>query len=105
MKRLLYAGLLLCAACTGPETFRAGTYVKHAESEYSIADDTLTITDDKQVIRHVAYTKKSDGSRHHLVQNERASWDKDVLIIDRTGAKLRFTAAGLQLGNSLYTRL
>ena len=106
------AGLvLLFAACTHSQrmtNFIPGIYVNHAESAYSIADDTLIITDDYQVTRRSTY-HRTDGQPRHLVKHFNGIWDesKQVLTLAQTGTLLFFRPAEkmLLLGNSIYRKI
>jgi len=57
MKNLLFIALLL-AACQSKN--HDGTYVNHSESQFSIADDTLIISD-TLVINRTGYQKIRNG--------------------------------------------
>ncbi|HVW94398.1 MAG TPA: hypothetical protein VHA56_00350 [Mucilaginibacter sp.] len=97
---------LLLAACHSRE-LSPGTYVNHAESDFSVADDTLIIQADRRVIRHTGYYRKTDKVPHHLDRSFTGVWDgeKQTLTISKTGAVIQFRDSGLVMGNSLYRKL
>jgi hypothetical protein len=114
MRTLLKIMLLpisLWAACTNhPKTgFTAGTYVNHAESAYSVADDTLMITNDYQVARRTTYHRTNDSQPRHLTKHFNGVWDesKQVLTLTQTGTVLLFRPAEktLLLGTSIYRKI
>lgn len=99
----------LWAACTNvkkTQDFVPGTYVNHAESKYSIADDTLVITPDYQVTRHTTYNRR-DGVPRKLVKHFTGVWDagKQTLELTQTGTLLLFRPGELILGNNIYRKL
>jgi hypothetical protein len=110
MRNLIFAGLLsLVVACTSKKIdFAAGTYVNHAESEYSVADDTLIIATDYHVTRRTTY-HRTGGQPRHLVKQFNGVWDenKKMLTLTQTGTQLLFRPAEkiLLLGNSVYHQL
>lgn len=113
MRTLLKIMLLpisLWAACTNQQKsgFTPGTYVNHAESAYSAADDTLIITGDYQVTRRTKY-HRTNGQARHLAKHFNGVWDeqKQVLSLTQTGTVLLFRPAEktLLLGNSIYRKL
>jgi len=113
MKTVLKIMLLpisLWAACTNHPTtaFTAGTYVNHAESAYSVADDTLIITNDYQVARRTSY-HRTNSQPQHLLKHFNGVWDesKQVLTLTQIGTVLLFRPAEktLLLGNSIYRKI
>ena len=111
MKRILFAGLLLImAACTQSKVTNsiAGIYVNHAESAYSIADDTLIIAKDYRITRRTTFKRKG-GMSQHKVKNYTAVWDesKQALQITQNGTLLLFRPDEnkLLIENSEYRKL
>jgi hypothetical protein len=110
MRKLLFASLLLLAAACTTKTkdFIAGVYVNHAESTYSVADDTLIITSNYRVTRRTTY-HRTGGQPQRLVKQFTGVWDenKQVLTLTQTGTLLLFRPAenALLLGNSTYRKL
>lgn len=93
-----------------------GTYTNHAQSVYSIADDTLTITATASdnvftVIRGTAYrriTNNKPDSLQHQFRRWPATWDSQQkqLMILQTGSIFSFPDAhSLLYGNSVYQKL
>ncbi|EHQ24626.1 hypothetical protein [Mucilaginibacter paludis] len=113
MKTILKIILLpisLWTACTSNKTtgFTPGTYVNHAESTYSVADDTLKISADYQITRRTTY-HRTNGQPKHLTKHFTGVWDenKQVLTLTQTGTVLLFRPAEktLLLGNSIYRKI
>jgi hypothetical protein len=110
MKNLIFAGLLsVMAACNQNNNhFVAGTYVNHAESQYSVADDTLIIAGDYRVTRRTTY-HRTGGQPRHLRKQFNGVWDenKKVLTLTQTGTQLLFRPAEktLLLDNSTYHQI
>ncbi len=108
--KFLLLPISLWAACTNHQStaFTSGTYVNHAESAYSVADDTLIITSDYQVTRRTSY-HRTNGRPQHLVKRFNGVWDenKQVLTLTQTGTVLLFRPAEktLLLGNSTYRKI
>jgi hypothetical protein len=125
MKRLFSIVLLpvsLWAACTNKQQqlkdFIPGTYVNHAQSEYSVADDTLIIKADAltensyQVTRKTGFSRVRNGQlqpAEHKAKVFTAVWDdgKQTLQITQNGIMLLFQPGGHQLmvQNSKYRKL
>jgi hypothetical protein len=122
MKTLIFmAGLaMFLAACTQSQKVAnsiPGIYVNHAESAYSIADDTLVIaenggTNNYQVTRKTTYQRKADNklrAPQHKVKNYTAVWDQDkqTLQITQNGTILLFRPDEnkLLIENSEYRKL
>ena len=106
---LLSAGLWTgCTTNNKVQNFIPGTYVNHAESVYSVADDTLIITQDYQVTRRTTY-HRTDGKPRRLEKHFNGLWDegKQVLTLTQTGTVLLFRPSDktLLLGNSIYRKL
>src|ERR1700677_763799 len=64
---MILSPLILLAACSSPQKqvkdFIPGTYVNHAQSAYSIADDTLVIKVDPLTEDHYQVTRKTGFRR------------------------------------------
>lgn len=89
MKQLLFiAGLaIVLAACNNDQKsadFIPGTYVNQAQSEYSVANDTLIITPAKNteniylLTRKTGYRRITDGKvqqLQHVVKRLTGTWD------------------------------
>jgi hypothetical protein len=93
-----------------------GAYTNHAESAYSIADDTLTITATASetvftVVRRTAFRRIVNGkpdSLQHQFRRWPATWDtqQKQLMILQTGAIFSFPDRhSLLYGNSVYRKL
>lgn len=122
MRTLIFiAGLaMLFAACTQSQKVAnsiPGTYVNHAESAYSVADDTLIISENGgsnnyQVTRKTTYQLKANNKLQppqHKVKNYTAVWDKDkqTLQVTQNGTILLFRPDEnkLLIENSEYRKL
>jgi hypothetical protein len=113
MKTLFFIGglAMLFAACTHSQRvadFIPGIYVNHAESAYSIADDTLVITKDYRITRRTTFRRKG-GMPQHKVKNYTAVWDsgKQTLQLTQNGTILMFRPDEnkLLIENSEYRKL
>ncbi|MDB5159559.1 MAG: hypothetical protein JWR50_4266 [Mucilaginibacter sp.] len=123
MKTLLKIMLLpisLWAACTNTKTtnFIPGTYVNHAESAYSIADDTLVITaapqnpNSYQVTRKTAFSRKVANQLQppeHKLKSFMTIWDADKqsLQLTQNGTVILFQPDNntLRVENSEYRKI
>ena len=122
MKTLIFiAGLaMLFAACTQSQKVAnsiPGTYVNHAESAYSVADDTLIISENGgsnnyQVTRKTTYQRKANNKlqpSQHKAKSYAAVWDKDkqTLQLTQNGTVLLFrpNENKLLIENSEYRKL
>jgi len=126
MKTLIVKIMLLpisfLAACTSKSKqvieFIPGTYVNHAQSEYSIADDTLQIIPDAstgnsyQISRKTGFRRILNGKlqpEEHQVKSFNGLWDeqKQILQITQNGIILIFQPEGnkLFIQNSEYRKL
>jgi hypothetical protein len=120
--KIMLLPISLWAACTNSNHkvthFIAGTYVNHAQSEYSIADDTLLITQDQQnpnsyhITRKTGYQRIKDGKpgpAEHKAKTFTGLWDKgkQTLQITQNGIILLFQPDQnkLLIENSMYTKL
>jgi len=119
MKKLILstiaiAGILVaCHQINGNNI--TGTYINHAESPFSVADDTLLIGKTGSdniyaVTRKTGYYRIIKGkpdSLRHLSKKMTGTWDEQQqhLVILQTGSNFTFTANGnLFYGNSEYRK-
>lgn len=125
MKNLAFTTLailgLLSACSSGSEavtSFIPGTYVNQAQSEFSIANDTLVIEQAKNtdniylITRKTGYRRIADGKvqqLQHQVKHWTGTWDtqKQLMQIMQTGNTLIFQPDKNNLlnGNSEYWKL
>lgn len=120
--RTMLLPISLWAACTNAShrviNFIPGTYVNHAQSEYSIADDTLLITQDQQnpnsyhITRRTGFQRIEDGKpgrEERKAKTFTGLWDagKQTLQITQNGIILLFQPDQnkLLIENSTYTKL
>jgi len=120
--KIMLLPISLWAACTSKQQqikdFIPGTYVNHAKSEYSVADDTLVINADAltetgyQVTRKTGFSRILNGKpgpEQHQVKSFTGIWDeqKQTLQITQNGILLLFQpgANGLEVQNSKYKKL
>lgn len=119
---ILLAGCLGIAACdiatNKVKDFIPGSYVSSAQSEFSIANDTLVISADPEAVNIYTITRKT-GYRllvngkptalHHKVKRYTATYNKDsgLLTVLQTGKVIRFVPDKQMLinGNSQYRKL
>ena len=115
---LLLLPLLFLAACSSKDSqtgFIPGTYVNQAQSEYSVANDTLIITEAEHteniylITRKTAYRRIREGKllpQHFQVKRLTGTWDpqKQLLQIMQNGTLISFLPEQnkLQIGNSEY---
>jgi hypothetical protein len=118
--KIMLLPISLWAACTNNKTtnFIPGTYVNHAGSAYSIADDTLVINsfpktaNSYQVRRRTTFWRK-DGNKmqapKHQVKNYTAIWDesKQSLQLMQNGTLILFQPGAKQLTveSSVYRKI
>jgi hypothetical protein len=111
----------LSACSSGSEaviSFIPGTYVNQAQSEFSVANDTLVIEQAKNtdniylIIRKTGYRRITDGKvqqLQHQVRHWTGTWDiqKQLMQIMQTGNTLIFQPDKNNLlnGNSEYWKL
>lgn len=114
----IFCGLLALAltACNsgGSGNNFSGTYVNHAESEFSIADDTLVIahTDGEHFIIHrkTGFRELNEQGKSGKPQYEREEWPAvydpktGILTESRKGRVLSLAQGTLILENSPYRR-
>lgn len=106
--KIMLLPISLWAACTNPKKDRdlvPGTYVNHAQSDYSVADDTLLIGSDYKVVRYTTFQRKG-GQPQHLTKSFTGVWDanKQTLELTQTGTLILFRPGELILGNSIYRK-
>jgi len=116
------AAISLLAACnSGGSTvtsFIPGTYVNQAQSEFSVANDTLVITQAKNtdniylIVRKTGYRRITDGKLgqlQHQVKRWTGTWDvqKQLMQVMQTGNTLIFQPDKNNLinGSSEYWKL
>jgi hypothetical protein len=110
--------LAACSHSPSATNFIPGTYVNHAQSAYSIADDTLVIKPDVlkenryQVTRKTGFSRVLNGQlqpAEHQLKVFNAVWDeqKQILQITQNGITLLFQPGANQLmvQNSKYRKL
>ena len=112
---LAIAGILVACHSISSNTL-TGTYTNHAESQFSIADDTLYIAKTASdniytVTRNTSYRRIVNGkpdSLRHLSKKMTGTWDeqKQQLVILQTGSIFTFPPDGKSLlyGNSQYSK-
>ena len=125
MKNLAFTALailgLLSACGSGSEaiiSFIPGTYVNQAQSEFSVANDTLVIETAKNtdniylITRKTGYRRITDGKvqqLQHQVKHWTGMWDtqKQILQVMQTGNTLIFQPDKHNLlnGSSEYRKL
>jgi hypothetical protein len=120
MKTLIKIMLLpisLWTACTNHKTtnFIPGIYVNHAQSAYSIADDTLVITLNQgnyTLIRRTGFCRIKDGKpqpAEHKTKSFTGIWDnqKQTLQITQNGILVQFRPGenDLLIENSVYHKI
>jgi recombinational DNA repair ATPase RecF len=120
LSMLAIAGIL--AACHSIDNslreFIPGTYVNQAQSEFSVANDTLVITQAKStdniylITRKTGYRRITDGKMQelqHQVKRLTGEWDsqKQMIQIMQTGNTLIFQPEKNNLlnGSSEYRKL
>ncbi|HEY8929592.1 MAG TPA: hypothetical protein VIM55_10405 [Mucilaginibacter sp.] len=112
---LAVAGILTACHSINSRTV-AGNYINHAQSQFSIADDTLVIEpagaeNIYHVTRKTGYRRIMNGeldSLRHLLKKMTGTWDesKQQMVILQTGSIFTFTQDGKHLlyGESDYTK-
>lgn len=113
------AGILVaCHSISHDQSFIPGTYVNQAQSEFSVANDTLVITQAKNtdniylITRKTGYRRITNGrlqSLQHQVKHWTGMWDnqKQLMQILQTGNTLTFQPGQNSLlnGSSIYGKL
>lgn len=110
--------LVACHSINNDQSFIPGTYVNQAQSEFSVANDTLIITQAKNtdniylITRKTGYRRISDGKvlpLQHQVKHWTGMWDnqKQLMQILQTGNTLTFQQGQNSLlnGSSIYGKL
>lgn len=121
IKLTIVAAIGLIAACNSGSTvtnFIPGTYVNQAQSEFSVANDTLVITQAKNtdniylITRKTGYRRINDGKLQglqHQVKHWTGMWDsqKQLMQILQTAGTLTFQPGQNSLlnGTSIYGKL
>lgn len=118
--RLMLCGIAFISACQTKtqkvQTFIDGIYVNHAESEYAIADDTLTFTHAEGqhyiITRNTGYRAIRNGKllpRKHKLEKVEGDYDpgKGFLNETTTGRIYRFNPDKgiLTLRQSIYRKI
>jgi len=118
--KLMIAAICLLAACQSKtaqvQSFIAGTYVNHAQSEYGIADDTLTFahTDGQQytITRNTGYQAIRDGKhlpKKHKLEKLEGNYDSQSNLLNETttGRVFHFNPAKriMLLNQAVYRKL
>jgi hypothetical protein len=113
---ILLLPITLWAACTGKQQQTKdqipGSYVNHAQSEYSIADDTLIIKADPltessyQVTRRMGF-RRTNGPLQHQIKIFSGLWDeqKQTLQLTQNGIIILFGPRQLHVQNNKYHKL
>lgn len=109
---------MLSTACTTDKTrdFIPGTYVNHAEGEYSIANDTLMIEPVEQhnyiIYRKTGFRRINNGNpgqREHETEQWQAIYDESTKTLQETnqGKQLTFypDKKQLKLGKRVYSKI
>lgn len=108
--------MAICAACSRPvEIPIEGTYVNHAQSEFSSARDTLVIKKDREesyfIKRHtgIRLIDEHGSIGKELLENEKWRGDYDTksgVMTERSkGRKIAFGKQSLTLESALYRRV
>lgn len=118
--KIMLLPISLWAACTNSQTtnFIPGTYVNHAESAYSIANDTLVIVpapqnpNSYQVTRRTTFWRKAENKvqpPQHKVKTFTAIWEesKQTLQLTQNGTVILFQPGSneLTVENSTYRKI
>ena len=93
--KMMIAALLFLAACQNKtakvQSFIDGIYVNHAQSEYGIADDTLTFTHtDGQhyiITRNTGYQAIRNGKllpKKHKLEKVEGDYDRQTNLLNET---------------------
>lgn len=111
-------GLAACNSGSAVKDFIPGTYVSQAQSEFSVANDTLVIEPAKSadnlylVTRKTGYRRIVNGkvqAAEHKVKHWTGEWDtqRQVFQVMQTGNTFIFQPDqhGLLNGNSTYKKL
>nr|WP_121271733.1 hypothetical protein [Pedobacter schmidteae] len=114
---LLVIAMLFCAGCFKSEADLNGTYINHAASEFSIADDTLVVEHvsglDYLIHRKTGYLLLDDAGRPGKRVLEKEEWKA---VFDAGSGTMTESSKGrmisfdkdkgvLKLENSLFQRI
>ncbi len=101
-------------ACNGTTASFEGTYINHAASEFSIADDTLIVEKGQGqtylIHRKTGYRILDERGRPGKLQTESEEWKavydacSNSMTENRKGRVIRFENQALILENSTYRR-
>ncbi len=121
MKNTIISGalaVLLMTACTSDKIrdFIPGTYVNHAEGEFSLADDTLIIEPIEQnnyiIYRKTGFQKINEGKPgqwEHETEQWQAIYDESTKTLQETkvGKQMTFypDSAQLKLSKRSYSKI
>lgn len=105
---------LVFIACNSTTASFEGTYINHAASEFSIADDTLIVEKGKDQVylihRKTGYRILGDNGKPGKLQTESEEWKavydagSNSMTENRKGRIIRFENQALILENSTYRR-
>jgi hypothetical protein len=95
--KMMIAAICLLAACQSKtakvQSFIDGIYVNHAQSEYGIADDTLTFTHTDGghyiITRNTGYQAIRDGKllpKKHKLEKVEGDYDSQTNLLNETTA-------------------
>ena len=97
MKKIIYIALLF-AACKSKSNYD-GTYISHNESQFSIADDTLVISD-TVVINHTGFQKIRNGQ-----VLAKAFKTRKWTLNSPDAPPMQISGDQIQIGNTTYHKL
>jgi hypothetical protein len=120
--KIMLLPISLWAACTNTQKqvkdFIPGTYVNHAQSAYSIADDTLQIMPDAltensyHVVRKTGFSRVLNGqlqAPQHQVKSFTGVWNvrQQTMQLTANGVILQFLpdSSELRVENSTYHKI
>lgn len=119
--KIMLLPISLWAACSNKQQVRdfvPGTYVNQAQSQYSIASDTLLLIPDEhagnlyQVVRGTGFQRIKDGKlqpKEYKIKKFSGVWDeaKQTLQLTQDGSILFFQpdAQTLTVGTAIYRKL
>jgi hypothetical protein len=113
---LLALGLAACQGdLPGAGSGFTGTYVNHADGEFSVADDTLVVEQVRgelyRIVRHLAYVKLDEQGKVAMPVRSLECWkavldkDRGMLTELKKGRVLTGDGDTLLLENSAYRRV
>lgn len=97
MKKIIYIALLF-AACKSKSNYD-GTYISHNEGQFSIADDTLVISD-TVVINHTGFQKIRNGQ-----VLPKAFKTRKWTLNSPDAPPMQISGDQIQIGNTTYHKL